>query len=115
MTDEPLDQDAILEGLWGRVTEAWDDDKTHGAVLEYALRSEQLPEIAGRYRALLDDPEKGAKAKKRIDAIVVAATQLMMATKSEPRKKTPGWVTGSAALVVLLLMSLLTYALAFKR
>ncbi len=48
----------------------------HQAALTYALQTERLPDIAGRYRALLDDPEEGARAKKKIDGIVVAATQL---------------------------------------
>lgn len=91
--------DLIFDTLWSRVVEAWEDDKTHGALLEYALRKEQLPEAAGRYRALLEDPAKGAKAKKRLDAIVLAAMQLMQSMKTPPRPKLPWWVT---ALVVAL-------------
>ena len=45
-----LDGDgAILDALWARVLEAWDDDKPHHALLEYALRAQKLPEVAGRY------------------------------------------------------------------
>lgn len=103
-----------LEILWARTLEAWDDEKTHAAVLEYALRTECLPEIAGRYRALKDDPDKGAIAKKRIDAIVAAATQLMLAQKTPPPPKTPAWITALVAVVCIGLLSLLTYAIAFR-
>lgn len=103
------DRDAIFEALWGRALEAWDDDKPHGALLEHALRSEQLPELAGRYRALKDDPDKGARAQKKIDGIVVAATQMLMATKTEPRTKTPWQWTASAAVLFGLICAYLFY------
>ncbi len=93
------DRDAIFEALWKRVLDAWDDDKPHAALLEHALRSEKLPDLAGRYRALKDDPDKGARAQKKIDGIVVAATQMLMATKTPPRTKTP-WQWNAAAICV---------------
>jgi len=105
----PTDHDAILEALWKRVLEAWEDDKPHQAALSYALQNERLPDIAGRYRKLLDDPEKGARAKKKIDAIVVAATQLLMATKTPPREKIPWQWTASVAAVFVLVVSFLAY------
>jgi len=54
--DEP--KDAVLEALWKRVLDAWDDEKTHAALIEHAMRAQRLPETAGRYRALIDDPDK---------------------------------------------------------
>ena len=101
--------DAILEALWKRVLEAWDDDKPHQAALTYALQNERLPDIAGRYRKLLDDPDKGVRAKKRIDAIVLTATQLLMATKTPPREKIPWQWTASVAAVFVLVVSFLAY------
>ena len=101
--------DAIVEALWKRVLEAWDDDRPHQAALSYALQNERLPDIAGRYRKLLDDPEKGARAKKKIDAIVIAATQLLMATKTPPREKVPWQWTASVAAVFVLVVSFLAY------
>ena len=112
MSDEPAstsDHDVIVEALWACVLEAWDDDKPHQAALSYALQNERLPEIAGRYRKLLDDPEKGSRAKKKIDAIVIAATQLLMATRSPPRERIPWQWTASVALVFALVVSLLAY------
>lgn len=91
--------DLTFETLWGRVLEAWDNDKTHGALLEYAVRAQMLPEAAGRYRALKDDPEKGIVAKKKLDGIVLAATQMMLSMKTPTVTKTPLSITLSAAAV----------------
>jgi len=86
--DDDAPDDAILEALWDRALRAWDDEKIHSALLDHALRSNALPEIAGRYRALLDDPDRSAIAKKRIDAIVVAASSMLLSTKT-PRSDQP--------------------------
>jgi hypothetical protein len=107
--------DAVFEALWKRVLEAWDDDKPHQAVLTYALETERLPDIAGRYRKLVDDPEKGARAKKKIDGIVVAATQLLMATKTPPREKVPWPWTASVAAVFVLVVAFLAYKILLQR
>ena len=107
--EEEATPDAIFETLWKRALEAWDDDKPHAALLTYALDSDRLPDLAGRYRALFDDEEKGPRAKKKIDGIVVAATQLMMATKTPPRTKTPWQWTASVAVVMVLVVGFLAY------
>lgn len=104
-------KDPVLEALWKRLLEAWDDDKTHAALLDHAIRSQQLPEIAGRYRALSEDSEKGALAKKKLDAIVVAATQMLMSMKTPKPGKTPLPITLSAAGVAALLLGWLAWEL----
>lgn len=103
--------DVLFEALWGRALEAWDDDGPHRALLEHALRAQMLPDLAGRYRALEKDPDKGPRAKKQIDRIVAAATQLMFATKTPPRTKTPTSWTVSAALSFALVIGWLAYAI----
>ncbi len=114
-TEEDLvgigDKDAIFEALWKRCVEAWDDDKPHGAILEHALKSEKLPDLAGRYRALKDDPVKGTRAQKKIDGIVLAATQLLMSTKTPPRTKTPWQWSVGAGLVFVIVCAWLAYQL----
>jgi hypothetical protein len=107
--------DVVFNALWARVMEAWEDDKPHQRALGYALEHEMLPEIAGRYRKLVDDPEKGARAKKKIDGIVVAATQLLLATKTPPREKVPWTWTASVAIVMVLVISFLAYKLFVHR
>lgn len=112
-TAAPDDQapDALFRALWKRALEAWDEDGPHRALLEHALKAELLPELAGRYRALKNDPEKGPRAQKQIDRIVAAATQLMFATKTPPRTKTPTSWTVSAGLFFLLVIGWLAYAI----
>jgi len=107
-------EDAGFEALWQRVLDAWDDDKSHNAVLEYALRTEQLPLIAGRYRALKDDPAKAERAQKRLDAIILAATQLMMSMKTPPQTKVPLPITLSAFGIFLFTLAFLIYAMTHR-
>lgn len=109
--DEESGGDALFEALWKRALEAWDDDKPHAALLEHALRSEKLPDLAGRYRSLKDDPEKGARAQKKIDGIVVAATQMLMATKTPAATKTPWQWSASAAIIFAIVCGWLFYQL----
>jgi hypothetical protein len=106
----------ILDALWSRALEAWDDDKPHHALLEYALRAQKLPELAGRYRAIKEkDPQKADRAQKKLDGIVIAATQMMMAMKSPPdRFKVPPAMTATFFALSLLLLSWLAYAV-FRR
>jgi len=100
-----------FESLWQRVLDAWDDDKAHAAALEYALRTENLPLLAGRYRKLQDDPAKGERAKKRLDAIIVAATQLMLSMKTPASTKVPLPITLSAVGIFLFALAFLVYAM----
>jgi hypothetical protein len=86
---EDVEDDIVFQTLWGRVLEAWDDEKTHSAMLSYAINAQKLPELAGRYRDIKADPVKGALADKKVGAIVLAATQMLMSTKSQARPKIP--------------------------
>ncbi len=103
--------DVIFDTLWGRVLEAWDDEKAHAALLDYALRAQRLPETAGRYRTLKDDPEKGERARKKLGAIVLAAESMLMAMKTPKAAKVSWQVTASAFLVSALLLFWLAYAM----
>ncbi|WP_146654605.1 hypothetical protein [Labilithrix luteola] len=109
------DIDALFTSLWNRCLEAWDDDKPHQALLDHALRNEMLPQLAGRYRSLKDDPEKGARAQKKIDGIVVAATQMLFATKTPAVTKTPWQWTASFAVACLFVLAWLTYKIFLHR
>lgn len=107
--------DAMFEALWSKAMEDWDNDKPHQALLSHALDKQMLPELAGRYRKLQEDPEKGARAKKKIDGIVIAATQMLMATKSPPPTKTPWSWTISAVLLFGIVIAFLFYKLVLGR
>ena len=117
MTQDPTDRgteteprDPVLEALWKRVLEAWDDDATHTALLGHAMRSQGLPEIAGRYRALLDDPDRGAAAKKRLDGVVIAATEMLMSMKTPRPGKVPLPITLTAFAMCALMLAWLAFA-----
>ncbi len=124
MSDEPGREaasdgetgDLVFETLWSRVLAAWDDDKTHGALIEYALRAQRLPDAAGRYRALSEDPARAAVAKKKLDAIVIAATQMMLAMKSPPsRGRVPWPITLTALAIAAFIFGIIAYAMARHR
>jgi hypothetical protein len=112
VTDPPAEAvDPLLDTLWKQVLEAWDDDKRHGALLDYAVRGGKLPDLAGRYRALREDPERGKRAQKQLDAIVLSATQMMLSMKSPERTKVPLSITLSAAGIFVAMLLFLAYAL----
>ena len=113
MSDE-APPDELVEALWKRCLEAWDDEGPHRAILEHALRTEKLADLAGRYRAFKDDPEKRDRAQKKIDAIVASAMQLMMATKTPPRTKTPWTWTAASVLAFLIVSTWLSWMLFFQ-
>ncbi len=103
--------DPVFEALWKRVLEVWHDDATHAALLDHAIRAEALPEIASRYRALVDDPDRGPVAKKKLEGVVVAATQMLMSMKTPTPGKVPLPITLSAFAISALLLGWLALAL----
>jgi hypothetical protein len=108
--------DLTFDALWNRTIAAWDDDRPHAALVEYAIRTERLPELAGRYRKLAEDPEKAERARKRLDGVVLAATNLLYATKMPARTKTPWqWTVTLAAIAVFVLAWLAYKILAMGR
>lgn len=120
-SDEPLSSpgddapDAIFESLWGRVLEAWDEDKPHVALLDHAVRSQSLPTLAGRYKALVSDPERGARAQARLDALVGAAMAMLESTKMPEITGTPRSWTLSVAVVCLVAIAYVVYRVASLR
>ena len=104
--------DAVFEALWAKTVESWDDDKPHQAILSHAIDKQLLPVLAGRYRKIKDEgSDKSARAEKKINGIVIAATQMMLATKTPAREKLPWQWTASAAFMFVLVMSFLAYKL----
>jgi hypothetical protein len=107
--------DVVFDTLWSRVVAAWDDDKPHGALVEYALRAQKLPELAGKYKAMTQDPEKKERAQKRLDGVVMAATQLLFAMKSPPLPKSNKPLNIVAALGTLAAIIYLVYIVVRSR
>ena len=107
--DDDESADAMFEVLWKRCLATWEDDKPHAALLQHALTNDQLPSLAGRYRALEGDVEKAPRAAKRIDAIVVAATQMLMSMKTPARIKVPWQWTASVGLACAVIIGWLAW------
>jgi len=108
-------QDPVLEELWKRVLENWDDDRRHAALLEHAARTQTLPELAGRYRMLGSDPARADVAQKKIAAIMMAATEMLMSMKTPRPGKVPLPITLSAVVICLAMLSWLAMALWGRR
>ena len=111
MVGRSINHDLVFETLWGRVLEAWDDEKAHAAVLDYAVRTHALAELAASYRALKDDPDKGPLAKKKMQALVVTVTLMLESRRAPKGRPVPWWLTMSATLVCALVVAYLTLAL----
>ncbi|MFZ8255340.1 hypothetical protein ACO1K4_14355, partial [Staphylococcus aureus] len=67
-------------------------------------------DLAGRYRSLVNDPERGAIAKKRIDTIFVLAMQMLESTKSPSRAKESRAIGTAIGLVVALVLTYLFFS-----
>ncbi|MBM4375987.1 MAG: hypothetical protein FJ095_12955 [Deltaproteobacteria bacterium] len=102
MSSAPGD-DPILEALWERARADLEADEPHRAVLEHARMSEQLPELARRYRALpIDGEETQAAIARRLAqltavALTFVATHRATSPESPPR---PRWLVALAMLVL---------------
>lgn len=114
--------DAAFDALWNRVVEAWPDDKPHHALIEYAVRTHKLPETAGLYKALADvegpfkdDEAKRELAQKRLNGVVMAATQLLLSTKTSAPTKTPLMWNVTAVVMCAVILSYLTYRIFLSR
>ncbi len=108
---EPLHSDPsadpIATALWAKVLERWDEMATHQAALAHAVASESLAELAARYRKLTADKDKKDRAEERLQAILSAATVLMLS------KKTPKAPAKRFNLLTVV-MALITLAVCFE-
>jgi hypothetical protein len=78
--------DPTLEALWKRVTDAWDDERAHGAFLDYCRAGDRLVEAAVRYRGMAGDRARSAMAEKKLKAVaLLAMTQLEVHRTPAPR------------------------------
>ncbi|SRR5258706_10904790 len=101
--------DPVLDALWNKVVDHWDDDDRHARFLQHCQATEQLAEAAARYASMRDDRDRGQVAKKRLDAVtVLATTSLLSATSTERVPMLPKWFT---FVVLFLFSSLAGYVL----
>ena len=78
-----------IQQAWSRVESAWDDDENHRRFLSLCVAFDRLPEAGQRYRAVREnDPTRKDEAQRRIDELIVIATQKLRETgtdKFQPR------------------------------
>jgi hypothetical protein len=100
--------DPVLEALWKRVLDAWEDDGTHGAFLKHCQDTDQLLEAAVRYRGMAGDRARGPAAEKRLKAVALLAMTRLEASRvpsTEHRRDATRllliafFIAGSAALL----------------
>jgi hypothetical protein len=73
----------VLDGLWGKVEESWEDDARHARFLEEAAALGGLELAAHRYRTRLRR-ENDPRAQAGLERAVKMAIQLQEVTASEP-------------------------------
>jgi len=88
--------DAAFEALWKSVLDRWDDERAHGAFLEYCQATDSLAEAAARYRGMTGDRDRSAIAEKRLAGIAIVALAKLHATRSPTAR--PGRRVGALVL-----------------
>ncbi len=78
--------DPLLEALWKKVVDNWDDDAAHRAFIEHCASSEKLAEGAARYRGMSGDRERGEQAQKRLAAIAAVAMARLETLRSREKR-----------------------------
>jgi hypothetical protein len=63
-----------------------------------------MPELAGRSRAQKEVPGREERAKKKLDGIIVAATQMLMATKTDRAEKAPWQLTAVVGVICVIVL-----------
>lgn len=76
----------MLDALWKKAVDNWDDDDAHRAFIDYCQAQDRLVEAAVRYRGMKGDHERGASAEKRLGAITVLAMAKLEALRSPDRR-----------------------------
>ncbi len=107
--------DSAFEALWKSVLDRWQDERAHGAFLEYCQATDQLAEAAARYRGMKGDRDRSAVAEKRLAGIAIVALAKLHATRSPAAR--PGRSIGNlilAACFGLAAAGLLAYLIATR-
>ena len=107
--------EAAFEALWKSVLDRWDDERAHGAFLEYCQTTDQLAEAAARYRGMKGDRDRSTVAEKRLAGIAIVALAKLHATRTpvtRPGRRLGGLVL--AACFGLAAAGLLAYLLSTR-
>ena len=107
--------DAAFEALWKSVLDRWDDERAHGAFLEYCQATDRLAEAAARYRGMKGDRDRSAVAEKRLAGIAIVALAKLHATRTvvaRPGRRIGGLIL--AGCLGLAAVGLLAYLMASR-
>ena len=72
----------LLDALWKKVEESWDDEAAHARFLDAAVEERALDLAAARYRAAQDRSPDDARAHAGLERAGLLATQIQM--QAEP-------------------------------
>lgn len=111
MTNRPAQPDPVLEALWKRVLDGWDEEATHSVFLDYCQKSDRLVDAAVRYRGMAGDRERAQLSEKKLKAVaLLAMTRLEVERLSD---RSPPSRLGSYLLIAFFVFAsvgLLAYA-----
>lgn len=89
--------DPVLEALWKRVVDEWENEERHAAFLDYCQGNERLVEAAVRYRGMAGDRTRSESAEKKLRAVALLAMTKLEVSRTTER---PG--SGHSASYVLI-------------
>ena len=91
--------DPTLEALWKNVVDNWEKDPAHAEFLRHCQSTQKLAEAATRYAGMSGDRDRGAAAKKRLEAVAILATTSLLATRTNRAPDLPKWFTVAVLMV----------------
>jgi len=78
--------DPVLEVLWKRVLDHFDDESAHAAFIDHCQATRQLLEAAVRYRGMAGDHARGKIAERRLAAISALALADLETARTPERR-----------------------------
>jgi len=104
--------DPVLDALWKRVLDRWEDESAHSCFLDYCQQQNCLVEAAVRYRGMSADRDRHESAEKKLKAVTLLAMSQLEATRSEPpdaaRSRAP-YAMAALMLLIAATLGLLAY------
>ncbi len=97
--------DPVFDALWACVEDQWDTPEAHTKILDYALATAKLPELAGRYSAYRDDDARREFASKRVAAITLAALNMLEAARTPKYVRPPWYLVVSAMMIFAIVIT----------
>ena len=78
--------DPVLEALWKKALDHFDDESAHAAFIDHCQATRQLLEAAVRYRGMAGDHARGKIAERRLAAISALALADLETARTPERR-----------------------------